>query len=77
MSLSFMIEQPCKKFCHSAVGMFVGRKPHWVILDRPSGLGDRRIAIAAIDLFLPVVSHVFGTAQLGGRVGVRQRRLAP
>ena len=31
---------------------------------------ERRIGIAAVDLYLPVFTHVFGAAQLGGLVGI-------
>ena len=40
------------------------------LLEPPPAPAERRIGIAAIDLFLPVFTHVFGTAQLGGHVGV-------
>jgi len=40
------------------------------LLEPPPGPCERRIAVAAVDLFLPVFTHVFGTAQLGGHVGV-------
>jgi len=40
------------------------------LLDPAPGPCERRIAVAAVDLFLPVFTHVFGTAQLGGHVGV-------
>jgi len=33
-------------------------------------LGERRIGIASVDLYLPVFTHVFGSAQLGGHVGI-------
>jgi archaemetzincin len=40
------------------------------LLEPPPDPGERRIGVAAVDLYLPVFSHVFGTAQLGGHVGV-------
>ena len=40
------------------------------LLEPPPDPGERRIAVAAVDLFLPVFTHVFGTAQIGGHVGV-------
>ncbi len=40
------------------------------LLDPSPAPGARRIAVAAVDLFLPVFTHVFGTAQLDGQVGV-------
>ncbi len=40
------------------------------LLEPPPEPCERRIAVAAVDLFLPVFTHVFGTAQLGGHVGV-------
>ena len=48
------------------------------LLDPPPGPGVRRIAVASVDLFLPVFTHVFGSAQLDGPVGVTSvRRLRP
>ena len=32
--------------------------------------GERRIGVASVDLYLPVFTHVFGAAQLGGQVGI-------
>lgn len=32
--------------------------------------GERRIGIASVDLYLPVFTHVFGSAQVGGHVGI-------
>ena len=40
------------------------------LLEPLPGPCEHRIAVAAVDLFLPVFTHVFGTAQLGGHVGV-------
>jgi archaemetzincin len=40
------------------------------LLEPPPAPAERRIGIATVDLFLPVFTHVFGTAQLGGNVGV-------
>jgi archaemetzincin len=48
------------------------------LLEPPPQSNDRRIAVAAVDIFLPVFTHVFGTAQLGGQVGVTSMfRLRP
>ncbi len=35
---------------------------------------EHRIGITSVDLYLPVFSHVFGSAQLGGHVGVASTR---
>jgi archaemetzincin len=40
------------------------------LLVPPPRPGERRIGIAAVDLYLPVFTHVFGAAQLGGLVGI-------
>ena len=48
------------------------------LLDIPIQEGVRRIGIAQVDLFLPVFTHVFGAAQLGGPAGVMSlHRLRP
>jgi len=42
------------------------------------GKGSVRMAVTNVDLFLPVFTHVFGTAQLGGSVGITSlHRLKP
>lgn len=40
------------------------------LLEPPLAPGGRRFAVTSRDLFLPVFTHVFGTAQLQGSVGV-------
>jgi archaemetzincin len=40
------------------------------LLQPPPPDGAKRIAITEVDLFLPVFTHVFGTAQTGGLAGV-------
>jgi len=48
------------------------------LLDIPIQDGVHRIGIAQVDLFLPVFTHVFGAAQLGGPVGIASlHRLRP
>jgi archaemetzincin len=37
---------------------------------RPHGRCDKVVAVAAVDLFIPVFSHVFGEARLGGRAAL-------
>ena len=48
-------------------------------LDRGAGLDfDRVLAVTAADLFVPVLTYVFGEAQLGGRAAVVSvQRLRP
>ena len=41
-----------------------------MLLDPPPPPGVHRIAVTDVDLFLPVFTHVFGSAQLGGPVGI-------
>ena len=42
------------------------------------GASDQRIGVTAVDLYLPVFTHVFGNAQVGGRVAVASyHRLRP
>ena len=40
------------------------------LLDEPPDQGEKVIAIAGVDLFVPVLTYVFGEAQLGGRAAV-------
>lgn len=48
------------------------------LLDPPPPPGLHRIAVTAVDLFLPVFTHVFGTAQIDGPVGIASlHRLRP
>ena len=48
------------------------------LLDQPREAGVFTIGVTDVDLFLPVFTHVFGTAQLGGPVGVASEfRLRP
>lgn len=48
------------------------------LLERPRNEGVYTIGVARIDLFLPVFTHVFGMAQIGGPVGVASEfRLHP
>ncbi|MEN8165685.1 MAG: archaemetzincin, partial [Acidobacteriota bacterium] len=48
------------------------------LLGRSSEEGVFTIGVTDVDLFLPVFTHVFGTAQLGGPVGVASEfRLRP
>lgn len=41
-----------------------------MVLDLPREQGEKRIGITHVDLFLPVFTHLFGYAQLGGTAGV-------
>jgi len=41
-----------------------------MLLDPPPPPGVYRIAVTDVDLYLPVFTHVFGSAQIGGPVGV-------
>ena len=48
------------------------------LLGRSREAGVFTIGVTDVDLFLPVFTHVFGTAQLGGPVGVASEfRLRP
>lgn len=41
------------------------------LLSKPAPrVGVRRIGVTSVDLFLPVFTHVFGFAELGGQVGI-------
>ncbi len=49
-----------------------------MLLSPPPPDGVHRIAVTDLDLFLPVFTHVFGSAQLGGPVGIASTfRLLP
>ncbi len=48
------------------------------LLDPPPPPGLHRMAVTGVDLFLPVFTHVFGTAQIDGPVGIASlHRLRP
>jgi archaemetzincin len=40
------------------------------LLDEPSAAGSRILGVASVDLFIPILTFVFGEAQLGGRAAV-------
>lgn len=42
---------------------------HWILERTPEG-SDRVVAVTDADLFIPVLTYVFGEAQVGGRAGV-------
>ncbi len=41
-----------------------------LVLDHPAEGGAKRVGVTHVDLFLPVFTHLFGYAQLGGSAGV-------
>lgn len=40
------------------------------LLDEPTATEGRILGVASVDLFIPILTHVFGEAQLGGRAAV-------
>ncbi|MGE5176513.1 MAG: archaemetzincin family Zn-dependent metalloprotease [Hyphomicrobiales bacterium] len=51
-------------------GQYHSTKLLRMLLDDPQEPADRTLGVAGVDLFTPVLTYVFGEAQLGGRAAV-------